>query len=224
MAGFMRWVHRERIFFTLAVILPVLFGLVLSFAHRSTDVASVAVNEIELSPPLQCFDTTDYLIYSTRQEQCPLDFFDLGNQALSESATASGIVEEIHPELQQRFDTARLFAARDGVSLVITSGFRSLERQEFLYQREVQIRGSETEAAKWVLPPQSSHHPKGLAIDVNYPMDPAGAIWLERNGWRFGLCRVYANEWWHFEAVIAPGGRCPALAPDARVDLERAQP
>jgi D-alanyl-D-alanine dipeptidase len=220
----MRWVHRERTFFTLAVILPVLFGLILSFAHRSTDVASVAVNEIELSPPLQCFDTTDYLIYSTRQDQCPLDFFDLGNQALSESVTASGIVEVIHPELQQRFDTARLFASRDGVSLVITSGFRSLERQEFLYQREVQIRGSETEAAKWVLPPQSSHHPKGLAIDVNYPMDPAGAMWLERNGWRFGLCRVYANEWWHFEAVIAPGERCPALAPDARVDLERAAP
>ena len=220
----MRWAHRERTFFTLAVILPVLFGLVLSFAHRSTDVASVAVNEIELSPPLQCFDTTDYLIFSTRQDECPPDFLFLGNQALTESVTASGIVEEIHPELQQRFDTARLFAARDGFSLVITSGFRSLERQEFLYQREVQIRGSETEAAKWVLPPQSSHHPKGLAIDVNYPMDPAGAIWLERNGWRFGLCRVYANEWWHFEAVIAPGERCPTLAPDARVDLERAAP
>jgi hypothetical protein len=55
-------------------------------------------------------------------------------------------------------------------------------------------------------------------------MDPAGALWLERNGWRFGLCRVYANEWWHFEGVIAPGERCPALAPDARVDLEPAQP
>ena len=81
------------------------------------------------------------------------------------------------------------------------------------------IRGSETEAAKWVLPAQSSNHPKGLAIDVNYPMDPAGAIWLERNGWRFGLCRVYANEWWHFEGVISPCERCPALAPDARVDL-----
>ncbi len=25
------------------------------------------------------------------------------------------------------------------------------------------------EAAKWVLPPQFSHHPQGLAIDVNYP-------------------------------------------------------
>jgi hypothetical protein len=223
MAGFMRWVHRERTFFTLVVILPVLFGIVFPFANRTSDVATIAAREVVLSPSLQCFNTSDYLIYSTRQDQCPPDFLFLGNQALSESATASGIVEEIHPELQQRFNTAQLFAARDGVALVITSGFRSLERQKFLYERAVRIRGSETEAVKWVLPPQSSHHPKGLAIDVNYPMDPDGAMWLERNGWRFGLCRVYANEWWHFEAVIAPGERCRPLAPDARVDLERAQ-
>jgi hypothetical protein len=224
MAGFMRWAHRERTFFTLVVVLPVLFGLLFSFANRTTDVATVAAKKLEPSSFLQCFNTSDYLIYSTRQDQCPPDFLSLGNQALTESATALGIVEEIHPELQQRFNTAQLFAARDGVALLITSGFRSLERQKFLYDREVQLRGSETEAAKWVLPPQSSHHPKGLAIDVNYPMDPTGAMWLERNGWRFGLCRVYANEWWHFEAVIAPGERCQALAPDARVDLERAAP
>ena len=220
----MRWVHRERTFFTLAVILPVLFGLLLSFASRRSDIAIATPKEVVLSPSLQCFDTTQYLIYSTSKNQCPPDYLYLGSQALSESATVSGIVEEIHPELQQRFNTARLFAARDGVALVITSGFRSLERQEFLYKREVEIRGSETEAAKWVLPAQASKHPKGLAIDVNYPMDPAGAIWLERNGWRFGICRVYANEWWHFEGVIAPGGKCPALSPDARVDLERGQP
>jgi hypothetical protein len=219
----MRWVHRERTFFTFAVILPVLLGLLFPLAHRTTDLDIVVAKGIELSPPLHCFDTSYYLIYSTRQDQCPPDFLFLGNQALSESVTTSGIVEEIHPELQQRFNTAQLFAEPDGVALVITSGFRSLERQDFLYQREVRMRGSETEAAKWVLPPHSSKHPKGLAIDVNYPMDPAGALWLERNGWRFGLCRVYANEWWHFEGVIAPGGRCPALAPDARVDLEQDQ-
>lgn len=220
----MRWVHRERTFFTLVVILPVLFGLLFSFTNLRSDSAIDTPKQVPLSPSLQCFDTTNYLIYSTRQDQCPPGFLFLGKQASSESATASGIVEEIHPELQQRFNTAQLFAARDGVALLITSGFRSLERQKFLFDREVQLRGSETEAAKWVLPPQSSHHPKGLAIDVNYPMDPAGAMWLERNGWRFGLCRVYANEWWHFEAVIAPGERCPALAPDARVDLEWAAP
>jgi hypothetical protein len=88
-----------------------------------------------------------------------------------------------------------------------------------LFDREVAIRGSETEAAKWVLPPQFSHHPQGLAIDVNYPGVKAGAYWLETNGSRFGLCRVYDNEWWHFEGVIAPGERCPAMAANALIDL-----
>lgn len=220
----MRWVHREKTFFTVAVIVPVALGLLSGLSNPATDVASVEVKVIEPTLTLQCFDTTHYLIYSTRQDLCPPEFLFLGNQAVSESVTASGIVEEVHPELQQRFYTAQLFAARDGVTLAITSGFRSLARQAFLFQREVEIRGSETEASKWVLPAQSSKHPKGLAIDVNYPMDPEGALWLERNGWRFGLCRVYTNEWWHFEATIAPGSRCLALAPNARVDLGRGRP
>jgi hypothetical protein len=54
-----------------------------------------------------------------------------------------------------------------------------------------------------------------LALDINYP---AGAAWLESNGARFGLCRVYGNEWWHFEGVIAPGQPCPAMAQNALVD------
>jgi D-alanyl-D-alanine dipeptidase len=34
---------------------------------------------------------------------------------------------------------------------------------------------------------------------------------LEANGYRFGLCRRYENEWWHFEPLVAPGTQCPAL-------------
>lgn len=219
----MRWVHRERTFFTFAVIAPLIFGIFLTLTNSAVNVADAEVKESAPLLALQCFDATNFLIFSTKQDKCPPEYLFLGSDAVSESFAASGFVTAIHPELLQRFNAAQLFAGRDGISLSITSGFRSLERQEFLFEREVELRGSETEAAKWVLPPQSSNHPKGLAIDVNYPMDPAGARWLEINGWRFGLCRVYANEWWHFEATIAPGGRCLALAPDARVDLEHAQ-
>jgi hypothetical protein len=64
-----------------------------------------------------------------------------------------------------------------------------------------------------------SHHPWGTAIDVNYPDEPVGAGWLEINGHKFGLCRIFDNEWWHFEPVIAPGWKCPALVPDATYSL-----
>jgi D-alanyl-D-alanine dipeptidase len=160
------------------------------------------------------------LVLTTTEAKCPTEFVYLGDAPLTESRTATGEVIEMHPLLVARFAAAQSFARADGVVLTLTSGFRSLERQQMLFDREVAIRGSETEAAKWVLPPRYSHHPQGLAIDVNYPGDKAGALWLEKNGSRFGLCRVYANEWWHFEGVIAPGERCPAMAANALVDLE----
>jgi hypothetical protein len=40
----------------------------------------------------------------------------------------------------------------------------------------------------------------------------ATASWLDKNGWRYGLCRPYENEPWHFEALTAPGTQCPPRA------------
>lgn len=122
---------------------------------------------------------------------------------------------KINSQLMVRFIAARAAAEREGQKIYIASGFRTLERQEYLFATAVKKYGSEAEAAKWVAPPYVSHHPWGLAIDVNYPNEPVGAGWLELNGARFGLCRIYENEWWHFEPVIAPGGTCPGLLADA---------
>jgi D-alanyl-D-alanine carboxypeptidase len=214
----MRWVaSRARVahkHLAIAVVIgPLLAGL---FAFISTDSISIepAVPEV-----LSCFDESSATIRVTTEVHCPVPLISLGSGALSESATATGLVNEIHPLLQARFDAAKVAAARVGVNLYMTSGFRSEARQAMLFADAIEKYGSETEAAKWVLPPKSSHHPEGLAIDINYPGDRAGAQWLELNGTRFGLCRVYANEWWHFEGVIAPGGDCPRMAPNALVDM-----
>ena len=173
------------------------------------------------SSSISCFESKTATIRITLEKECPSSLISLGGGALVESATAAGEVIEIHPILAARFTAAKIAAATEGVNLYITSGFRSQARQEVLFESAIKKYGSETEAAKWVLPPRFSHHPQGLAIDVNYPKDPNGAKWLEDNGARFGLCRVYANEWWHFEGVIAPGESCPAMAENALVDLGR---
>jgi len=136
----------------------------------------------------------------------------LGASAITK--TKSGAAA-LHPKVKLRFDAAQRAARQEGVSIYIASGFRTLERQSLLFKRAVNKYGSESEAAKWVLPPGISRHPMGLAIDVNYPSDPLGAAWLESNGWRFGLCRVFDNEWWHFEATTAPGRPCPPRLPNA---------
>lgn len=214
----MRWAANDsrvanRHFAAAIVLLPLLAGV---FIFISTGSISDEPNIPEI---LTCFDESSASIRVTTDIRCPEPLVSLGSGALSESATATGLVNEIHPLLQSRFKAAQLSAAREGVNLFLTSGFRSEERQATLFADAVKKYGSETEAAKWVLPPKNSHHPDGLAIDVNYPGDRAGAKWLEVNGDRFGLCRVYANEWWHFEGVIAPGGDCPKMAPNALIDL-----
>jgi hypothetical protein len=215
MVGFMRWAHKRTFAFLLSVLVPSAIGV----GYLSAQTVEPIV-EISATKKIHCFNNEMLLVLTTSDVVCPAEFVSLGDAPLTESRTATGEVIELNPLLSARFAMAQSFAEADGIKLTLTSGFRSLERQQMLFDREVAIRGSETEAAKWVLPPQFSHHPQGLAIDVNYPGDRAGALWLERNGARFGLCRVYANEWWHFEGVIAPGQRCPAMAPNALIDIE----
>jgi hypothetical protein len=220
MVGFMRWVHKKSLLFLVAVLIPALCGSIYFLSNLRTTKFQGSVTFIQPKPRIICFNSNELKTTMTLDLICPPTYTFLGDGPLVESATANGVVSEIHPLLLTRFKTAAAFAKADGVRLFITSGFRTLDRQAFLFNREVEIRGSESEAAKWVLPPQYSHHPRGLAIDVNYPGDRLGALWLEENGSRFGLCRVYANEWWHFEGVIAPGQACPPLAPNALVDLK----
>lgn len=45
--------------------------------------------------------------------------------------------------------------------------------------------------------------------------------WLIRNGSRFGLCQIYANEIWHFELAADENGTCPSLRPNGRVERLR---
>ena len=220
MVGCMRWVHKQNFFFLVAVLVPLILGLAfpsLNFSVTDSTEPEVSFQKI---PKIQCFDPQSLITLESSDQTCPSDFIFLGDTPLTESATVDGSIVEIHPLLLARFTVAQSFARADGFELSLTSGFRTLDRQEELFDQEVAIRGSETEASKWVLPPQFSHHPKGLAIDVNYPGDKSAAYWLETNGSRFGLCRVYANEWWHFEGIIAPGERCPVPALNALVDLE----
>ena len=213
----MQWAVKRYLVATALILLVAFFAVFITSRER----ISLEYFPIETKPGrvLTCFSSSDTSLRVTTENLCPDGLIPLGSSALVESATASGEIKEIHPLLQNRFDAAKAAALSDGVHLYITSGFRSYARQKYLFEREIQIRGSETEAAKWVLPPNFSHHPHGLAIDVNYPGDPTGAKWLEDNGSRFGLCRVYANEWWHFEGAIAPGELCPTMSPNALVDL-----
>ena len=172
---------------------------------------SQTINSLPI--PLSCMNkiTLEIRVTNTVKE-CVATELSLGESEIKHGANYPN---KINPQLFIRFLAAKAAAEKEGQKIYVASGFRTLERQKYLFANAVKKYGSETEAAKWVAPPYVSHHPWGLAIDVNYPNEPVGAGWLEINGAKFGLCRIYENEWWHFEPVIAPGGTCPALLPNA---------
>lgn len=164
--------------------------------------------------PLSCMNKKTYLLrISNVIKGCEKTEVSLGAGAISRSLIRPSTVDK---QVMNRFKAAKAAAKKDGVTIYIVSGFRTLSRQQTLFNQAVRKYGSMDEASKWVAPPFVSHHPWGIAIDVNYPDEPVGAGWLEIHGSKFGLCRVFDNEWWHFEPVIAPGWKCPPLVPDAR--------
>ncbi len=57
-----------------------------------------------------------------------------------------------------------------------------------------------------------STHDTGRALDIAAVDAQA---WLIEHGARYGICQTYANERWHFELVLEPGGVCPPMKPDA---------
>lgn len=107
-------------------------------------------------------------------------------------------------------------AEGDGVEFHVTSGWRSREYQERLLREAVSKYGSEEEAARWVATADTSPHVSGDAIDIG----PSNATtWLSEHGAGYGLCRIYANEPWHYElrpAAIDHG--CPPMYADPTHD------
>ena len=121
-------------------------------------------------------------------------------------------VRRLSPDLRAAVTRAAVDALDDGVTLSVTSGWRSRAHQERLLEEAVRRYGSESVARRFVATPDTSAHVTGDAVDIG----PASAdAWLRRHGSAYGLCQVFANERWHFELATSPGGRCPAMLPDS---------
>ena len=112
----------------------------------------------------------------------------------------------LDPALLTAVQQASAAAAADGVTMTITSGWRSPEFQQQLLDDAVATYGSVAVARQYVQTPQHSHHVLGQAVDIG---GPAADQWLIAHGARFGLCQIYAHEIWHFEpATDAAGPSC----------------
>jgi hypothetical protein len=90
------------------------------------------------------------------------------------------------------FDRLYAAARREGVTLLVTSGYRSDAEQARLF--------AEHPDPHWVAPPGRSLHRYGTELDLG----PASAFgWLKRNAGRFHFIQRYAWEPWHYELALA---------------------
>jgi hypothetical protein len=163
-----------------------------------------------------CASKSSGAVRKVTKGTCTSNEISLGTQPISRPTKRPN---DLVPKFKARYEAAKAAARLSGHTLAITSGYRSLARQKYLFERAIKKHGSAAEASKWVLPPEKSNHPWGLSIDINYGVGGAkgkkAAAWLEKNGYKYGMCRRYKNEWWHFEPLVVPGQKCPKMEPYA---------
>ena len=129
-----------------------------------------------------------------------------------------------YPDLQEMMDAARA----EGLSPIICSSYRTIERQKTLFNNQVEkyvSRGysrdeAEKEAAKWVAVPGTSEHHTGLAVDIvalsyqhldEEQENTAEQQWLMKNAYKYGFILRYPSnksditgigyEPWHYRYV-----------------------
>jgi hypothetical protein len=99
----------------------------------------------------------------------------------------------MRPDVAAAFDRMAAAARAAGISLVITSAFRSDAEQAELF--------AQNPDPTWVAPPGQSLHRCATELDLG----PASAYgWLAANARRFGFLKRYSWEPWHFGYVEGP--------------------
>lgn len=87
-----------------------------------------------------------------------------------------------------------------GVYLAITSGFRTMAEQQYLYHC---YQTKSCNNGNLAAVPGYSNHQSGYALDLTT------STWLANNAARFGFVRTVPSESWHYEYHGAdPGGVC----------------
>jgi len=99
----------------------------------------------------------------------------------------------MRPDVAAAFDRMAAVASRDGLMLLVVSGFRSDVEQAALFAANPDPR--------WVAPPGQSLHRCATELDLG----PSAAYgWLATNAGRFGFEQRYGWEAWHYGYAVGP--------------------
>jgi hypothetical protein len=100
----------------------------------------------------------------------------------------------MRPDVAAAFDRMAAAAARDGIALLVVSGFRTNAEQAVLFARHPDPR--------WVAPPGQSLHRLGTELDLG---PPAAYGWLAARAERFHFVQRYSWEKWHYGFTLNAG-------------------
>ncbi len=140
----------------------------------------------------------------------PADLLSLDGMELSLSRTGHRLRKPVLDTLLRMSKAA----AGEGVSLLVSSTYRSYEYQKNLFTRNV-VEMGEKEASRVSAAPGTSQHQLGTAIDFGSITDAFAETkagrWLERNAGRFGFSLSYPKgkeeltgyvwESWHYRFI-----------------------
>jgi Transglycosylase SLT domain/D-alanyl-D-alanine carboxypeptidase len=101
--------------------------------------------------------------------------------------------EGMRPDVAAAFDLMAAAAGRDGLALIVSSGFRSDAEQAALFAANPD--------PEWVAPPGQSLHRCATELDLG-PESAYG--WLAANAPRFGFVQRYSWEPWHYGFEAGP--------------------
>ena len=148
--------------------------------------------------------------------------------SLPESYNPGGLTPDTYAAFQELVQAA----ANDGISIYLSSGFRSYELQSQIYNNYVSNYGKET-ADTFSARPGYSEHQTGMAIDVNIVDDSfigtPEAIWIEAHCEEFGFIlrypygkqevTGYKYEPWHIRYIGKENAKALRAEADKRDDV-----
>jgi D-alanyl-D-alanine carboxypeptidase len=81
-------------------------------------------------------------------------------------------IELLDRETANAFQQMQADANKQGIKLIIISGFRSVATQEALFKRQIERKGGIEAAARYSAPPGHSEHHTGYALDIGDGNNP----------------------------------------------------
>jgi len=126
-----------------------------------------------------------------------------------------GRMQHLAPQAAASWAAMQAAAAADGITLLLVSGFRSIDYQARLFRKKINTGQSVSEILTVNAAPGFSEHHTGRAVDIATPgsrplteeFEDSGAFrWLIENASRFGFSMSYprnndaglAYEPWHW--------------------------